>query len=170
MRVENQFNDMPASATFRLLSVLTGGIAGRGGKPCGTRIAAADRGSVFEAFFLSAMVGLAVLSVTGGLIMKLIGPWGLIALFPAWGVVLHVLVFACAGVAQLLCMAGLLRPARCPAFNGISFGCIVVAAALFQFRPGDPFSWFALPWLSFVAIECLLWPFFRLLDKEEETQ
>ncbi len=170
MRVDNQSNKIPVSGTFRLLSAIAGASTFGGSKPCRTRIEAADRGSAPEAFVLSVMAGLAVLSVTGVIIMDFFGLWGLIALFPAWGVVLHVLGVACAGLAQLLSVAGVLRPAWRPGFNGICFGLIVAVVSVLQFRLADPFSWFALPWLGFVAIECLLWPFCRLLDTAEKAE
>ena len=164
MRARDHWDDMPLSATFRIFSAVTGGGATRGREDCRKRIAAPCRGSAIESLAISVMAGLAVLSITCGLILDFMGPWGLVFVFPAWGVLLHMLGMTCAGLSQLFCMAGVLRVSWRPAVNGLSFGLGVAAAALLQLSLRDPISWLALPWLGFIAIECLLWPTCRVLD------
>ena len=164
MRARDHWDDMPLSATFRILSAVTGGGATRVREECRKRIAAPCRGSAIESLVISVMAGLAVLSITCGLILDFMGPWGLVFVFPVWGLVLHILGVACAGISQLFCMAGVVRASWRPAVNGLSFGLGVAAVALLQLSLRDPISWFALPWLGFIAIECLLWPTCRVLD------
>jgi hypothetical protein len=168
MRTKHHWGDMPLSATFRIFSAVTGGGATLSREQCRTRIAAPRRGSAIESLTISVMAGLAVLSVTCGLILDCMGPWGLVFVFPAWGVVLHVIAVACAGLSQLFCVAGVLRPSLRPAVNGLIFGLSVAAAVLLQLSLHDPVSWLAFPWLGFIAMECLLWPTCRVLDTAEK--
>ena len=170
MRTKDQLNGHPATGTFRVLSILRGGVVSPGGSHCSKRILASVRGSALEVFALSVMAGLAGLGVTGRVILDYFGPWGLIAVFPVWGIVLHVLGLACSGIGQLLHLAGVLKSNRRAVFNGIAFGFGLTLAALLQLRMVDPAAWLTLPWLGFVAIECLMWPTCRMLKISVEGE
>ena len=168
MRRKDQLNGHPFTGTFRVLSILRGGVVSPAGRQRSRRILASVRGSALEVFALSVMAGLAGLGITGRIIFDYFGPWGLLAVFPVWGILLHALGFACSGIGQLLHLAGVLQPNGRAAFNGIVFGFGLTVASLLQLRVVDPAAWLTLPWLGFVAIECLVWPACRMLKISAE--
>lgn len=170
MTGKEHFNEVPKTGTFWLLSILTGSARFSGSSQRNAGTFPSARGNELEVFALSVMAGLAVLGVTGGILMDYLGPWGLIAAFPAWGIVLHVFGFACAGIGEFLQWARVLRPAWREAFNGIAFGLAVAAAALLKLQLGEPLAWLTLPWLGFIAIECLIWPTRRMLEPSGERE
>lgn len=164
MRVKDNPKGEPVTGTFWLLARLIRMFFPGGRSACNTGILASARGNGPEVLALSVMAGLAILGVTAGMLMDFFGLWGLVALFPAWAIVLHVIGLSCAGAGALLQRLGLLKRSWRQAFNGAVFGFVVAAAALLQLRLGEPAAWLTLPWLGFVAIECLVWPSRRILE------